>query len=87
MLGYRLLKPAKVYPCTDILQLAYWQVGLFAVCKYRCHAIYPDFRLVVITPIELLKSKLQMQTHATVKQFTGPIDCARQIVKARGIPG
>jgi hypothetical protein len=41
----------------------------------------------IVTPVELLKAKLQMQTHSHVKQFTGPIDCARQIVRARGVPG
>lgn len=43
---------------------------------------------LVATPTELLKSKLQMQRHAVGstehRRFTGPIDCARQIVRHSG---
>ena len=42
---------------------------------------------LVATPTELLKSKLQMQRHAigtAPPRFTGPIDCARQIVRHSG---
>ncbi|PWN40617.1 mitochondrial carrier [Ceraceosorus guamensis] len=51
------------------------------------------------TPIELLKAKLQMQSQrisaaskasehvAKVHGFTGPIDCARQVIRAQGLMG
>lgn len=32
-------------------------------------------------------AKLQMQTAGTTKLFTGPIDCAQQIVRAQGVRG
>ncbi|POW11945.1 hypothetical protein PSHT_08229 [Puccinia striiformis] len=39
----------------------------------------------IITPIETIKAKLQMQTSdPRTKLFTGPIDCARQIVQKGG---
>lgn len=38
---------------------------------------------LVVTPIEHLKAKLQMQTHdPKTKHYTGPFDAARQIVRA-----
>ncbi|KII93893.1 hypothetical protein PLICRDRAFT_694977 [Plicaturopsis crispa FD-325 SS-3] len=44
---------------------------------------------IVATPMELLKVKLQLQLQKAVidRQFKGPIDCARQIVRAQGITG
>ncbi|KAM0748561.1 mitochondrial carrier [Meredithblackwellia eburnea MCA 4105] len=41
---------------------------------------------VIATPIEGLKAKLQMQTIGP-KLYTGPIDCARQIIRANGVQG
>lgn len=32
-------------------------------------------------------AKLQMQTHSAVKQFSGPVDCAKQIVQVQGVRG
>lgn len=40
----------------------------------------------LITPVEHIKAKLQMQTIGP-KLYTGPIDCARQIVRANGVTG
>ncbi|KAI5478901.1 mitochondrial carrier protein [Pseudohyphozyma bogoriensis] len=40
----------------------------------------------VITPIEGLKAKLQMQTIGP-KLYSGPIDCASQIVRSQGVFG
>lgn len=39
--------------------------------------------------MELLKVNLQMQTQkdSDHRQFKGPIDCAKQIVRARGVLG
>ncbi|KAF9505802.1 hypothetical protein BS47DRAFT_1431677 [Hydnum rufescens UP504] len=44
---------------------------------------------IVAHPIELLKVKLQLQTQRSVadRQFKGPIDAARQVIKAHGIQG
>ncbi|KAF8739318.1 hypothetical protein AX14_010094 [Amanita brunnescens Koide BX004] len=44
---------------------------------------------VVATPVELLKVKLQLQSQKSVtdRQFKGPIDCARQIIRAQGVLG
>jgi len=40
----------------------------------------------IVTPIETIKAKLQMQTSdPRTKLFTGPIDCARKIIKHGGI--
>lgn len=43
----------------------------------------------VATPVELLKVKLQLQSQKSIsdRQFKGPIDCARQIIRAQGILG
>ncbi|KAF8078725.1 mitochondrial carrier [Lyophyllum atratum] len=44
---------------------------------------------LIATPIELLKVKLQLQSQrsASDRQFKGPVDCARQIIRAQGILG
>ncbi|KAF8321647.1 mitochondrial carrier [Clavulina sp. PMI_390] len=44
---------------------------------------------LIATPIEGLKAKLQLQTQRNVadRQFKGPIDAIRQIVRAQGVPG
>ncbi|KAF9455111.1 mitochondrial carrier [Macrolepiota fuliginosa MF-IS2] len=44
---------------------------------------------VIATPVELLKVKLQLQSQKAVvdRQFKGPIDCARQIVRMQGFFG
>ncbi|KAJ7706261.1 mitochondrial carrier domain-containing protein [Mycena rosella] len=41
------------------------------------------------TPIELLKVRLQLQTEKSVsdRQFRGPIDCTRQLVRSQGLMG
>ncbi|KAG8858654.1 hypothetical protein FRB91_009436 [Serendipita sp. 411] len=41
------------------------------------------------TPVELLKVKLQVQYQArkSDRQFSGPIDCMKQVVRAQGIRG
>lgn len=40
----------------------------------------------IITPIETIKAKLQMQTSdPRTKLFTGPIDCAKKIIQHGGI--
>ncbi|KAL8279685.1 hypothetical protein RQP46_007998 [Phenoliferia psychrophenolica] len=40
----------------------------------------------IMAPIELLKAKLQMQLVGP-KLYSGPIDCAKQIVRHRGVVG
>ncbi|KAH0590850.1 hypothetical protein H2248_000969 [Termitomyces sp. 'cryptogamus'] len=44
---------------------------------------------LIATPVELLKVKLQLQSQRSVaeRQFKGPIDCARQIIRAQGLLG
>ncbi|KAJ3551446.1 hypothetical protein NM688_g4697 [Phlebia brevispora] len=44
---------------------------------------------LLATPMEQLKIKLQMQTARSVRdrQYKGPIDCARQILRGKGILG
>ncbi|KAI9206300.1 mitochondrial carrier protein [Polychytrium aggregatum] len=41
----------------------------------------------VATPVELLKGKLQVQYDAKTKVYSGPIDCARQLIRDNGIRG
>lgn len=50
----------------------------------------------VTTPVELIKAKLQMQTQrvsltsssqVVKKEFSGPVDCIRQVVAQRGVLG
>uniref|UniRef100_A0A0W0G042 Mitochondrial carrier n=1 Tax=Moniliophthora roreri TaxID=221103 RepID=A0A0W0G042_MONRR len=44
---------------------------------------------IVATPVENLKIKLQLQTQrsAADRQFRGPLDCIRQIVRTQGVLG
>ncbi|KAJ3056873.1 hypothetical protein HK097_003409 [Rhizophlyctis rosea] len=37
----------------------------------------------VATPVELLKGRLQVQYDSATKLYSGPIDCARQLVSGR----
>jgi len=37
----------------------------------------------IITPFENLKAKLQMQTSASNKIYSGPIHCAREIIRVQ----
>ena len=40
---------------------------------------------IISTPIELVKSQLQLQYSNDVKLYSGPIDCVRQVVKRNGV--
>ncbi|TFL06697.1 mitochondrial carrier [Pterulicium gracile] len=44
---------------------------------------------ILATPVELLKVKLQLQLQSarTDRQFKGPIDCARQVMRVQGLLG
>ncbi|TCD69900.1 hypothetical protein EIP91_005724 [Steccherinum ochraceum] len=44
---------------------------------------------ILATPIEHLKIRLQMQSQRAVadREFKGPLDCARQVVRSRGVLG
>ena len=39
---------------------------------------------LVATPVELLKSKLQVQYDKATRKYSGPIDCARQLIRQNG---
>jgi solute carrier family 25 carnitine/acylcarnitine transporter 20/29 len=72
----------EIVPGTDIKRLtltAHGIAGLFAGLTSA----------TVATPIELLKVKLQLQLQRSSadRQFKGPIDCARQVVRAQGLTG
>lgn len=41
----------------------------------------------VAAPVEQIKAKLQVQYDAATKRYTGPIDCARQIINNNGLRG
>lgn len=41
----------------------------------------------VATPIEQIKARLQVQYDAETKRYSGPIDCARKIVRSNGVLG
>ncbi|KAI8378059.1 mitochondrial carrier domain-containing protein [Radiomyces spectabilis] len=40
----------------------------------------------VATPVEQIKSRLQVQYDANTKVYSGPIDCARQLIRNNGVP-
>jgi len=44
---------------------------------------------ILATPVELIKVKLQLQLQRSVsdREFKGPIDCARRIVRTQGVTG
>lgn len=44
---------------------------------------------LIATPVELLKVKLQLQSERSVldRQFKGPVDCARQVIRVQGFQG
>jgi len=48
-----------------------------------------SFSSVVATPIETLKVRLQIQceVHKADRQFSGPIDCIRKILRKQGVFG
>jgi solute carrier family 25 carnitine/acylcarnitine transporter 20/29 len=41
----------------------------------------------VATPVEVLKARLQVQYNTATALYTGPIDCAKQLLKENGIRG
>ncbi|KAL1922754.1 uncharacterized protein VTP21DRAFT_9130 [Calcarisporiella thermophila] len=41
----------------------------------------------IAAPIEQVKARLQVQYDASTKQYNGPIDCARQLIRNNGIKG
>eukprot|EP00052_Salpingoeca_macrocollata_P012586 m.97921 g.97921 ORF g.97921 m.97921 type:complete len:294 (+) comp18549_c0_seq3:103-984(+) len=41
----------------------------------------------VLTPVELVKCKLQNQNNLTVKEFRGPFDVVRKTIASRGVAG
>lgn len=42
---------------------------------------------VIVTPVEQIKARLQIQYDAATKKYAGPIDCARQLVRTHGFRG
>ena len=38
-------------------------------------------------PVEHIRTRLQLQSHGTVKLYAGPMDCVKQIVAKAGLPG
>ncbi len=48
-----------------------------------------SFSSVVATPVEALKVRLQIQyeVNKADRQFSGPIDCIRKIIRKQGILG
>ncbi|CAG8544422.1 11739_t:CDS:2 [Funneliformis caledonium] len=42
---------------------------------------------IIATPIEQIKTRLQVQYDQSTKVYSGPIDCARKLIRNNGIPG
>lgn len=55
----------------------------------QCGSIVGVFMAFIVTPVEVVKTKLQVQynTPGTRAQYAGPIDCARQIFRQSGVAG
>jgi solute carrier family 25 (mitochondrial carnitine/acylcarnitine transporter), member 20/29 len=55
----------------------------------QCGSLVGVVMAFVVTPMELVKAKLQVQYNARgqAAQYAGPVDCARQLYRARGIRG
>lgn len=45
------------------------------------------FRTFVLTPIELVKCRLQVQDGHAINNYSGPIDCAKHIYQRNGLRG
>ena len=41
--------------------------------------------VVLVTPIEQVKARLQIQYHDGTRRYSGPIDCVRQLVRNNGV--
>ncbi|KAK2461981.1 hypothetical protein APHAL10511_006444 [Amanita phalloides] len=69
-------------PTTNQPRLTLLSHGIAGLCAGLTSAI-------VATPVELLKVKLQLQSQKSLanRQFKGPIDCARQIIRTQGVIG
>jgi solute carrier family 25 carnitine/acylcarnitine transporter 20/29 len=62
-------------------ELSLWQKAL-------CGSIAGAINSFVVTPVELVRNRLQVQYSADGKpQYKGSLDCMQQIVKERGITG
>uniref|UniRef100_A0A7S2V4E5 Mitochondrial carrier protein n=1 Tax=Fibrocapsa japonica TaxID=94617 RepID=A0A7S2V4E5_9STRA len=49
--------------------------------------VYGCTRAVVITPVELVKSRLQVQRNGGPQLYSGPVDCMRKVGRALGLRG
>lgn len=53
---------------------------------YKCGAVAGFFNGFLASPIEHIRIRLQIQT-ANVKEFSGPVDCARKLYQSHGMMG
>lgn len=55
----------------------------------QCGSVVGVVMAFLVTPMELVKAKLQVQYNARgqAAQYAGPLDCARQLWRARGLRG
>ncbi|KIY65131.1 mitochondrial carrier [Cylindrobasidium torrendii FP15055 ss-10] len=69
-------------PATGQQRLTIFAHGVAGLCAGLTSTL-------LASPMELLKVKLQLQTQrkASERQFRGPIDCARKIIRVQGIRG
>lgn len=63
-----------------VQDLAYWQHALAGTGSGWCVCL-------IATPVEVLKAQLQVQYDASSTRYSGPIDCARSLIKNNGIMG
>jgi hypothetical protein len=79
-LGMAVLEP-NVNRASNAAPQSYLNVYLAGCCGgfVQCH---------IVTPVELVKVKLQAQTDSgAARKYKGSFDCARQIVRANGLAG
>ena len=55
----------------------------------QCGSLVGVALATVVTPMELVKAKLQVQYNrpGEAARFAGPVDCARQVLRAHGVRG
>jgi hypothetical protein len=55
----------------------------------RCGSEVGVVMAFIVTPMEVIKAKLQTQYNApgAIAQYSGPLDCARQILQRNGVGG
>ncbi|PPQ70492.1 hypothetical protein CVT26_013999 [Gymnopilus dilepis] len=71
----------------QIISASQWDDGNVPIWRSSAHSICAWYRRLICRMDQAMKLQLQSQKAAKDRQFKGPIDCARQIIRVQGITG